>query len=255
MTIKRNTVPHEGNTSIDKTETISSDVTDFSIVDSNEQSNEQSGQTNQQLLDAINKVVLDQENAKRQASNDATMTAVPIDEYTKSHAGVTVTPSTDKKAYTGQMTPRQREELMDRLKTRTATAEDMRNIDETMIEDLPYIKASDFSIPGQYDPRPKDPSVRFRWVNCVNALQSNMQRYLALGFVTASPDDVDQEKTPLAETMIQGAQIRQYDVVLMKINVLKLMALYKRNNEVSAYKLDMARTGRTGQAAAEAEFN
>lgn len=183
------------------------------------------------------------------------MSAIDPDEYNKVQPGVTVTPSSDKKAYQGPVTPRQREEIIERLNAGQATDADLERIDESMVMDLPFIKASNYSIPGQYNPKPKDPAIRFRWVNCVNALQSNMQRFLALGFVLATPDDVDQVRTPLGASMIDGTQIKQYDVVLMKINVMQLMALYKKNVLDSLYKLDMATNGRTAIAAAQQTFH
>lgn len=201
----------------------------------------------------VNKQVQAAQAKLRNTPDDNAMSAIPLEEYSGPHPGVHVTPSSDTKAYQGPLTQREREDLIQRLQAKTATKVDMALIDESMIFDLPFIKASDFSIPGQYDPRPIDPTIRFRWVNCVNALQSNMQRFLALGFILATPADVDQVKTPLADTMIQGTQIKQYDVVLMKINVLKLMALYKRNMEISANKLDMIRDG--GKALAQQSFN
>jgi len=204
------------------------------------------------MVDLANAVA---EQLKQQKQDkDNTMTSVAPEEYKGPHPGVHVTPSSDRKAYegSGPLSHREREDLVIRLKTRTATSEDMSRIDESMIFDLPFIKAADFSIPGQYDPKPIDLMIRFRWVNCVNALQSNMQRFLALGFVLATPEDVDQVKTPLADTMIQGTQIRQYDVVLMKIPLLQLMSLYKRNMESSAQKLDMIRDG--SLAAAQQTF-
>lgn len=205
------------------------------------------------VAEEVNRQVLKAQQDLRSKPDDNAMSAIPIEEYSGPHPGVHVTPSTDSKAYQGPLTQRQREDLIQRLQARTATEADMALIDESMIFDLPFIKASDFSIPGQYDPRPIDPTIRFRWVNYVNALQSNMQRFLALGFVLTTPADVDQVKTPLADTMINGTQIKQYDVVLMKINVLKLMALYKHNMMVSANKLDMIREG--GKALAQQSFN
>jgi hypothetical protein len=186
----------------------------------------------------------------RQNIADNSMSSAPREAYET--GGVTVTPPSDTKAYQGQLSPRDRDDLIGRMKAGTATKADLANIDESMIMDLPMIQASNFSIPGQYSPKPKDPAIRFRWVNCINALQSNMQRFLALGFVLATPDDVDQIKTPLADSMINGTQIKQYDVVLMKINVLQLMALYKKNVLDSLYKLDSVQRG--GVAAASQSF-
>jgi hypothetical protein len=188
----------------------------------------------------------------KQSIADNSMSSVPKEAYQT--GGVTVTPPTDIKAYRGQLTQRDREDLINRMQAGTATKADMANIDESMIMDLPMIKASDFSIPGQYDPKPIDPAVRFRWVNFVNWVQGNLHRFMALGFECASPDDVDQVRTPLADNMIQGTQIKQYDVVLMKINVLKLMALYKRTVLSSLSKLDLVNSGKMGLAAAQQTF-
>jgi hypothetical protein len=188
----------------------------------------------------------------RQNVADNSMSSVPQEAYQT--GGVTVTPSTDTKAYTGQLTPRDREDLIGRMKAGSATKADMANIDESMIMDLPMIVASDFSIPGQYDPKPKDPAIRFRWVNFVNWVQGNLQRFIALGFECATPDDVDQVRTPLADIMVQGTQIKQYDVVLMKVNVLKLMALYKRTVLSSLNKLDLVNSGKMGLATAQQTF-
>lgn len=211
---------------------------------------------NAELLASIDDKVIEQvrhaQNILKKQEQDNTMTAVPASEYTGPTPGIHVTASTDNKAYQGPLSHREKEDLINRFKAHTATKEDMALMDESMIFDLSFIKASDFSIPGQYDPKPIDPEIRFRWVNCVNALQSNMQRFLALGFTMATPVDVDQVRTPLAESMIQGNQIKQYDVVLMKIPVLALMSLYKRNMLVSASKLDMVREG--GIAAANQTF-
>lgn len=205
-------------------------------------------------IEQLIKDVTARETAKVKAAEaDNTMTSVPGEAYKT--GGVSVEPSTDKKAYQGPLLIRQREDLIKRLQTHTATEEDMALIDESMVMDLPFIKAADFTIPGQYNPKPKDPSIRFRWVNCINALQSNMQRFLALGFTLARRDDVDEVKTPLAESMIDGTQIRQYDVVLMKIPVLQLMALYKRNVQDSLFKLDGVTSGNMSKAAAEQTFS
>lgn len=223
-----------------------------SLIDSNEPTVD--AQANIDVQAIIDATLAKVKTVDKKAPSNA-MGAVPASEYEKQQPGVTITPTSDEGAYAGLMTPRQREDLLGRLKARTATAADMAMLDESMVIDLPFIKASNFSIPGQYDPKPKDPSIRFRWVNCVNALQSNMQRFLALGFTPATVDDVDQNKTPLGESMIQGTQIKQYDVILMKIPVLQLMALYKRNILDSAYKLDSATSGKMAEAAAGQAFD
>jgi hypothetical protein len=225
------------------------------VVQAQEVSPEETAIDVQALIDEVTKNVKKENKRQIKAKQEEAMGAVDPSEYTKAHPGVTHFPSSDNKAYAGPMNPKQRGELVERLQARTATPEDMALIDESMLMDLPYIKASDFSIPGQYDPKPKDPSIRFRWVNCVNALQSNMQRFLTLGYEPATVDDVDQDKSPLAKNMIDGTQIKQYDVLLMKIPVMQLMALYKKNIMDSAYKLDSVSSGKMAEAAAGQAFN
>lgn len=172
-------------------------------------------------------------------------------------SNVVVTAPKDKKAYggTSPLTERQREDLINRLRAHTATDADMARIDESMIFDLPFIKAADYSITQNFSPLPKDPSVRFRWVNCVNFIQGNMMKLMQDGFEVATIDDVNTDKTPIHSTMIKGTEIHNYDTVLMKISVLKLMSLYRRNMENSLWKLEGAASGKMGEAAAMSEFN
>lgn len=195
--------------------------------------------------------------AKQQKDNqaNAAMGGQDPDIYKTPGANVTVTPSKDKKAYTGPLSYEDRKLILERLNARTAMDEDYRRIDESMILDLPFIKAADYSMSTEFNPRPKDPSVRFRWVNFVNFVQGNMMRLIADGFEVASVDDVDLDKTPIHPKMIDGTQIKQYDVVLMKISVLRLMSLYRRNLEAAAFKLDGVTGGRMGEAAANQAFN
>jgi hypothetical protein len=190
----------------------------------------------------------------KQDQADNTMTSVPAEAYTRG-GNVQVTPSSDKKAFLGPITPRQREDMIERFRARTATDDDMRRLDESMILDLSFIKTAGYDIQDSFHPIPKDPSIRFRWVNKVNFVQGNMMRLMADGFEAASIDDVDTVKTPIHPKMIDGTQITQYDVVLMKISVLKLMAIYKRNIEVAAFKLDGITSGKMAEAAASQSFN
>jgi hypothetical protein len=226
---------------------------DFSAIDSNEpvvQEHENQQVDIQNLIDQVTAKVA--KDAKQHIA-DTTMTSVPAEAYERG-GNVQVTPSTDKKAYLGPLTQRQREEMLDRFKAHTATDDDMRRLDESMIIDLPAIKTASFDLQDSFHPIPKDPSVRFRWVNNVNFVQGNMMRLMHDGFEVASIDDVDTIKTPIHPKMIDGTQIKQYDVVLMKINVLKLMAIYKRNMEIAAFKLDGVTSGNIPGAAAEQSF-
>lgn len=118
---------------------------------------------------------------------------------------------------------------------------DLENLDESMIMNMPEIKASSFKIIDVLNPKPKDKSIRFRWANCKNYVAGNLGKYLAIGFQVASIDDVDQKKTPIDPSMIEGSQIKFYDVILLKINVVQLMGLYKRNILRSVDKLTKAK--------------
>lgn len=122
-----------------------------------------------------------------------------------------------------------------------ATEQDLRNLDESMIMNLPAIKADSFKIIDMLNPRPKDPTIRFKWANYKNAVSSNYARYMALGFEVAELSDVDQTKTPIDPSMIDGTRIKYYDVILLKCNVLKLMGLYKSNIIRSVMKLGRIR--------------
>lgn len=112
---------------------------------------------------------------------------------------------------------------------RPANAIDLSKLDESNIMAIPFIKAVDNLIPSILFLKPVDPTIRFRWVNFKNYSGGNLGRFKALGFVNACPEDVDQKATPIAEGCIEGTQIKWYDVILMKINVIQLMGLYKRN--------------------------
>ena len=118
-----------------------------------------------------------------------------------------------------------------------ATEIDLEHLDESMIMDMPEIQATSFKIIDMLDPKPKDKAVRFRWANYKNFTAGNLGKYLAIGFQVASIDDVDQTKTPIDPSMIDGTQIKYYDILLLKINVIRLMELYKTNIVKSINKL------------------
>lgn len=118
---------------------------------------------------------------------------------------------------------------------------DLENLNESMIMDMPEIKAASFKIIDMLDPKPKDKAIRFRWANCKNHVAGNLGRYLAVGFQVASVDDVDQKRTPIDPSMVEGTQVKYYDVLLLKINVIRLMELYKTNILKSVNKLAKAK--------------
>jgi len=137
-------------------------------------------------------------------------------------------------------------------KTRPASAIDLSNIDESMIMNMPQIKAASFEIIDILNPKPKDPAIRFRWANYKNAVAGNLGRLKSLGFEVAHVDDVDMAKSHIDESMIDGTQIKYYDVILMKVGTIRLMSLYKANIIKSVSKL--ARIKKQGIAEAQRTF-
>jgi len=152
-----------------------------------------------------------------------------------------------KGGFTGQETKKHLDDLAGKTVhrksdgVRPAEEIDLANIDESMIMDMPSIKASAFKIIDILDPKPKDKALRFRWANNVNFVGGNLGKYLAIGFQVASLDDIDQKRTPIDPSMIKGTQIIWYDVILIKINVIRLMELYKTNIIKSVSKLEKAK--------------
>jgi len=126
------------------------------------------------------------------------------------------------------------------------------SLNESQIMDIPWIKATDDIIPGILFLKPKDPQIRFHWVNYKNYEGGNYQYYSALGFVNAGPNDVDIEKTPIWPSALHGSEIKWYDVILMKINVFVLMARYKRN--IMASLRMVGRFQETARSLAQKQF-
>ena len=120
---------------------------------------------------------------------------------------------------------------------RAASKFDISKLDESMILDMPQIKAATFEIITMLELKPKDPAIRFRWANYKNFVSGNLARYYALGFQNASIDDIDVEKTPVHESMLEGSTVKYYDIILLKVSVLRLMELYKANMIKSVNRL------------------
>lgn len=152
-----------------------------------------------------------------------------------------------------KLTEDKKVEVINEELAKPATEQDLSNLDESIIMNLPQIKANSFQIIGMLNPKPKDKSIRFKWANCKNDVAGNLGRYLALGFQIASIDDVDQKQTPIDPSMIEGSQVKYYDVILLKVNILKLMELYKSNIVRSVMKLGRVRE--KGMAEARREFS
>lgn len=154
------------------------------------------------------------------------------------------------KSRTGEDSPSIKK--MEKRTAKPATELDLEHLDESMIMDMPEIKAASFEIIDILNPKFKDKSLRGRWSNFKNAEASNLHRLLSLGFVVAHVDDIDQSKTKLPDNMIDGTQVKYYDVLLLKIPVLRLMSLYKSNIIRSISKL--GRMNQKGVAEANRQF-
>lgn len=112
---------------------------------------------------------------------------------------------------------------------RPAVKYDLATLDESNILDLPMIEAKSFDVPAILQVKPKDASLRFRWVNFKNEEGGNYQKFKAIGYANATTEDVS-EATPIGENLlIDGTTIKFYDVILMKIGVIRLMQAYKAN--------------------------
>lgn len=127
-----------------------------------------------------------------------------------------------------------------RQAVRPATMDDLENLDESMIMNMPEIKAVSFELIDMLNPKFKDKTIRGRWANCKNNVAGNLGKYLSIGFSYATPDDIDTTRYKLDPSMIEGNTIKYYDVVLLKINVLRLMQLYKTNIVRSINKMGNA---------------
>lgn len=174
-----------------------------------------------------------------------------------------------KKGFTGQETQKQFtrtvtsfRDLNDREKAqyfanelaKPATQQDLENLDESMIMEMPQIKADSFDrIIDMLNPKPKDKTIRFKWANCKNFVAGNLGRYLAIGFQVANVNDIDQQRTPTDPSMIVGTEVRYLDVILLKIPVIRLMELYKANVVRSIMKLGRVRE--KGIAMANKQFS
>jgi hypothetical protein len=124
---------------------------------------------------------------------------------------------------------------------RPATEVDIENLDESHIANMPEIKAATFEIIDMLNLKPKDKTIRFRWANFKNYVAGNLSRYFSLGYSIASIDDVDIQRTPVDPSMIEGTQVKYYDIVLIKIPVIRLMELYKANIVKAANRLIKSR--------------
>ena len=131
-------------------------------------------------------------------------------------------------------------------KPRPATAVDMSNITESDILNLDFVDAKAFDIPAMLQVKPKDGNVRFRWVNFKNYEGGNYAMFKAIGFQNAKPEDVEGE---VSEHLLkEDGTIKWFDVVLMKVPVLHLMGIYKKNIIKALMKVGRWQTEAIAQA-------
>lgn len=114
-----------------------------------------------------------------------------------------------------------------KVTARPATEIDLSKITEADVLNLDFVDAKSFDIPAMLQVAPKDPGIRFRWVNFKNYEGGNYAMFKAIGFQNAVPADV---AGSLSEHLMkEDGTIKWFDVILMKVNVLHLMGIYKKN--------------------------
>lgn len=129
------------------------------------------------------------------------------------------------------------EELKDALATEqpesklmsTATEDEIKlleQIGDNFMSDS--IVARSLILPSYLDVLSKDPSVAFRWVNFKGGEGRQLFYARSFGFVNATPEDIASE---LDKSMVkdQDGGLVCGDLVLMKVNKLKLFQKYKMN--------------------------
>jgi hypothetical protein len=114
-----------------------------------------------------------------------------------------------------------------KVEARPAQPADLSKLTEADILNLDFVDAKSFDIPAMLQVEPRDGNIRFRWVNFKNYEGGNYAMFKALGFQNAVPADV---KGELSEHLLkEDGTIKWFDVVLMKVPVLHLMGIYKKN--------------------------
>lgn len=151
-----------------------------------------------------------------------------------------------------ESTDKEKATVLNRELAKPATQQDLTRLDESMIMSLPQIKAASYELQGYLHPKFKDKTLRGRFANFKNYVEGNLHRFLAIGFQIASVEDIDQESTPVPSSMIDGTTIKYHDVILLKINVIRLMELYKAGILKSQDRLAHAR--QKGIAEANRQF-
>lgn len=129
------------------------------------------------------------------------------------------------------------EGFKEKPKEEKVTKVDLNDLDETTLLKYP-IQAKALNDAPMAVIKPKDSSVVFHWVfydraatgNTAKVSAANIQRYKFWGFEFATLEDIEGGEEALGEGMIDdGANVINYDTVLMKINKIRLMGHYKKN--------------------------
>jgi len=129
---------------------------------------------------------------------------------------------------------------------RPAQPSDLSKLTEADILNLDFVDAKSFDIPAMLQVQPKDGNIRFRWVNFKNYEGGNYAMFKALGFQNAVPADV---AGGLSEHLLkEDGTIKWFDVVLMKVPVLHLMGIYKKNIIKALMKVGRWQTEAIAQA-------
>lgn len=131
-------------------------------------------------------------------------------------------------------------------KARPATQADLSNLTEADILNLDFVDAKSFDIPAMLQVKPKDGNIRFRWVNFKNYEGGNYAMFKAIGFSNAQPEDVEGEVSEHLRK--EDGTIKWFDVVLMKVPVLHLMGIYKKNIIKALMKVGRWQTEAIAQA-------
>jgi hypothetical protein len=129
---------------------------------------------------------------------------------------------------------------------RSATQADLSNLTEADILNLDFVDAKSFDIPAMLQVKPKDGNVRFRWVNFKNYEGGNYAMFKAIGFENAKPEDVEGQVSEHLRK--EDGTIKWFDVVLMKVPVLHLMGIYKKNIIKALMKVGRWQTEAIAQA-------
>ena len=180
----------------------------------------------QQVIDRLDKMT-PKGNTTKDVLGEAKTPFQPDVRVTTNKVGFSSQQTTDHLNPDVQITPPPSSQDQNAPRARSATRVDLANLTEADILDLPFIDAKSFDIPAMLQVKPKDPSIRFRWVNYKNYEGGNYAMFKAIGFSNAVAEDIS---GGFSEHLLkEDGTIKWFDVVLMKVNVIHLMGILKKN--------------------------